>query len=320
VPASDSEPGQPPVASPADLARVRRLPGPPQPSRGRRLAEIETERARLALRSLVADPATDFTALDADEFFAALRCACQDSVVNAALITEVGRRLADGTAASRDLHQVLFTAGDDGGWGDVRCAAMAVVARRPHLAVEVVNLEIQRLGVAPVRVVESASAGGFTARASLDRDGVTVEGRPYVDTSKKRASQRAVVSLLAALVGVPAPGATGPEGASAPGSGASPVAGPRFGAAASAPDSQASASAPDSQASASAPDDPASVPAAPAMSSADLKAWLDYAVGQPEPDPEFAGQLSSGRLTTRALYLLLFEARARGWARHRATA
>jgi hypothetical protein len=227
------------------------------------------------------------------------------------LITEVGRRLADGTAASRDLHEVLFTAGDNGGWSAVRCAAMAVVARRPHLAVEVVNLEVQRLGVAPMRVVESAGEGGFTARASLDRDGVTVEGQPCVDTSKKRASQRAVVSLLAALVGVPAPAATGPEGASAPGSGASRVAGPRFGAAASAPDSQASASA---------PDDPASVPAAPAMSSADLEAWLDYVVGQPEPDPELAGQLSSGRLTTRALYLLLFEARARGWARHRATA
>lgn len=69
MPASDRVPAQPPVASPADLARVRRLPGPSQssqPSRGRRLAEIEKKRARLALRSLVADPTTDFTALDAD--------------------------------------------------------------------------------------------------------------------------------------------------------------------------------------------------------------------------------------------------------------
>jgi hypothetical protein len=48
-----------------------------RPSRGRRPAEIEKERARLAIRSLVGDPATDFAALDAEEFFAALRCACQ---------------------------------------------------------------------------------------------------------------------------------------------------------------------------------------------------------------------------------------------------
>ncbi len=305
MPASNRVPAQSPFASPADLARVRRPPAPSQPSqrsRGRRLAEIEKERARSVLRSLVADPATDFTALDADEFFAALKCACQDGTVNPALIAEVGRRLADGTAASRDLHQVLFAAGDDGGWSAVQSAAMAVVARRPHLAVEVVNLEVQRLGVAPMRVVESAGEGSFTARASLDRDGVTVEGQPYVDTSKKRASQRAVLSLLAVLVGVPAPAATGPEGASGQGSGSSQVSGLRFAAAASAPVG------------------PASVPAAPAMSPADLEAWLDYVVGQPEPDPELADQLASGSLTTRALYLLLFEARAQGWARHRATA
>ncbi|MFG2042501.1 SNF2-related protein [Dactylosporangium sp. NPDC048998] len=277
-----SVPDQSPIPSPAGLARVRRPPAPPQPSRDRRLAEIEKERARLALRSLVTDPATDFTALDADEFFAALRCACQDGVVNAALMAEVRRRLAEGTAASRDLHQVLFSAGHDGGWSDVRRAAMAVVARQPHLAVEVVNLEIQRLGVAPMRVIESAGEGGFTARASLDRDGVTAEGQPCFDTSKKRASQRAVVSLLALLVEVPAPAATGSEGASGPGS--------------------------------------AHVPVAPAMSPADLEAWLEYVVGRPQPDPELADQLASGRLTTRSLYLLLFEAPPQGWVRHRGRA
>ena len=51
-----------------------------------------------------------------------------------------------------DLHQVLFVAGDDVGWSDVRGAAMAAVARQPHLAVEVVNLEVQRLGLPPMRV------------------------------------------------------------------------------------------------------------------------------------------------------------------------
>ena len=73
---------------------------------------MENQRARRALRILVADPATDFAALDADAFFAALRCACQEGTVNRALIADLERRVAEGTATSRDLHQVLFTAGD----------------------------------------------------------------------------------------------------------------------------------------------------------------------------------------------------------------
>jgi superfamily II DNA or RNA helicase len=299
-------PAQPPrIPSPADLARIRLPPTPPrlsQPSRGRRLAEIEKERARRVLRCLVADPATDFAALDAGEFSAALRCACQDGTVNAALITEVGLRLADGTAASRDLHQVLFAAGDDDGWDRARGAAMAAVARQPHLAVEVVNLEVQRLGAPPMRVTETAGEGGFTARASLDRGDVTVEGQPCFDTSKKRASQGAAVALLAALVGIPVPAATGPVPDSRPGSGSSPALGQRSTVAVSARGGSASG------------------PAATAMSPADLEAWLDHVVSRPEPDPELADQLAAGRLTVRSLYLLLFEARPRGWGRHRADA
>jgi hypothetical protein len=41
-----------------------------RPSRGRRLADVEKERARLAVRSLVGDPVTDFAALDAEKFIA----------------------------------------------------------------------------------------------------------------------------------------------------------------------------------------------------------------------------------------------------------
>jgi superfamily II DNA or RNA helicase len=265
----------PRIPSPADLARVRLPPAPPQPSRGRRLAEIEKERAQHALRSLVAGPGTDFAALDAGEFSAALRCACQDGTVNPALIADAGRRLAGGAAASRDLQQVLFAAAGDA-WRDARHAAMAAVARHPHLAVEIINLEVQRLGVPPVRVTESAGEGGFTARASLARDGVTVEGQPCFDTSKKRASQQAAVSLLAGLTGIPVP--------------------------------------------ASARGGTASMPAAAAASATDLEAWLDHMVSRPEPGPELAGQLEAGRLTIRSLYLLLFEAGPRGWARHRADA
>ena len=245
--------------SPADLARIRRQPAPVRPSRGRRPAEVETERARVA---------------------------------------EAGRRIANGAAAARDLQLVLFAAGgagrsypagDDGGWDDggwdevgwdeVRRAALAAVARQPHLAVEVLSLEAQRRRVPPVRVSEAAGAGGFTALASFNRDGVTVEGQPCSDTNKKRASQRAVVSLLAMLVGIAPPPVGGPAG-----------------------------------------DSPASAPAAPAMSPADLEAWLDYMVGQPEPSPELAEQLRVGRLTTRSVYLLLFEAEPGGWGCHRSKA
>ena len=277
----------PRIPSPADLARARRPPAPPPPSRGRRLAEIEKERAQRALRALVTDPATDFTALDADEFFAALRCAGPDGTVNPALIAEVGRRLADGTAAAREVHQVLFAAGDDPGWEQARGAATAAVGRRPHLAVEVLTLEVQRLGTPPIRVTETAGAGGFTARAALERDGVTIEGQPCSDTSKKRAGQGAAMSLLTALTGIPVPalgGHSGPASAGRPASG------------------------------------PASGPVTPAIDPTDLEAWLDHVVSRPEPDPELADHLAAGHLTVRSLHLLLFEARPRGWRRHRARA
>jgi hypothetical protein len=264
------------------LARVRRLPAPPQSPRNRRLAEVEKERARSALRSRVADPATEFAAMDADEFFAVLRCACQEGLVNASLIAEVGRRMAAGEVTSRDLHQVLFGAGDGDRWRGVRGAAMAVVAGRLHLAVEVVNLEVQRVGGPPVRVVESAGDGGFTARASLDRGHLVTEGRPCFDTSKKRASQRAVVSLLAELAGVPVPAEIGSDGRPVP-----------------APARTASLAGP---------------------ATADVEAWLDYAVRRPEPDRLLAEQLVPEQLTARSIYLLLFEADPRGWARHRTDA
>src|SRR5262249_7848519 len=187
------------------------------------LAEVEKERARLAVRSVVGNPATDFAALDAEGFFAALRCACQEGLVSAGLVAEAGRRIADGVAGSRELHQVLFAAGDGGGWEEVRRAALATVAGQPHLAVEVVSLQAQRLGVRRVGGGGTAGEGGFTGWASLDRDGVTVQGQPCFDTSKKRASQRAVVSLLAMLVGIALPAVGGPVGDCGPRAGSPPV-------------------------------------------------------------------------------------------------
>jgi superfamily II DNA or RNA helicase len=299
----------PRIPSPADLARVRVPPAPPQPprpSRSRRLAEIEKERARRALQSLVADPAADFAALDADEFSAALKCACQEGTPNATLVAEAGRRLASGAPASRDLHQVLLTCRDDGEWSHARRLAMDAVTRRPHLAVEVVNLEIQRLHLSPMRVTESVSDQGFAARASLERDGVAVEGDLCFDTSKKRAGHKAAVSLLAGLARIPLP-EPGQAGDACPGRGPSPT--------------RARGAAPPATATGRVTS-PATTAAAAtsAMSPADVEAWLDHMVGRPEPDGELAGQLAVGRLTPRSLYLLLFEASPRGWERHRTSA
>ena len=287
------------------------------------------------MRTLVADPATDFAALDADAFFAALRCACQEGTVNRALIADVERRVAEGTATSRDLHQVLFTAGDDAAWQHARNAAMAAVAHQPHLAVEVVHLEVQCLGAPPPRMTalarspfntappgatatsaseelsatESADQGGFTAQASLDRGGVIVEGRPCCDTTKKRASQRALVSLLGELteipvdaaVGLPLPAGSEPTRPQGPGE--------------DTPSAPRRRPAPASRNGGESP-----TTAAPATSPEDVEAWLDHTVGRPEPDPELAAHLAAGRLTPRALYLLLFEADPSGWRQHRAHA
>ena len=89
------------MPTPADLARARPKPPPHQqkpapPPKGRIRADIEKERAQRALRSLVADPATDFAALPDDEFFAALKCACQDGIANPALIADAERRITSG--------------------------------------------------------------------------------------------------------------------------------------------------------------------------------------------------------------------------------
>jgi hypothetical protein len=63
----------------------------------------------------------------------------------------------------------------------------------------ITSREAGRLGVAPMQVTESAADGGFTAAASLERDGARVEGKAGYGGSKKTARQAAALSLLAAL-------------------------------------------------------------------------------------------------------------------------
>ncbi|MGH3272549.1 MAG: hypothetical protein ACRDN1_26295, partial [Trebonia sp.] len=200
----------PNTPTPADLARLRPRPEPPRPAppRGRRQADGEKERTLLAaLRTLVADPCAQFARLPADEFFAALKCACADDVTNPALVADAARRITGGEAGPRELHQVLFAARDHRAWARARELAMAAAGQAPATAVAVVELEAQRLRAAGMQVAESAASDGFAARAWLDRDGERVEGKAGYGSSKKAARQAAALSLLAALTGLVIPDA-----------------------------------------------------------------------------------------------------------------
>ena len=135
---------------------------------------MEKDRARQELRALLADPAAGFAALPGDEFFAALKQGRQDGIANPALSADCERRITFREAGPRELQQVLFAASDRHAWAGVRALALTAVGQVPGRAVAVVGLEAQRLGVAPVQVTESAADGGFTATASLERDGARV--------------------------------------------------------------------------------------------------------------------------------------------------
>ena len=239
---------------------------------------MEKDRARQELRALLADPAAGFAALSGDEFFAALKQACQDGTANPALIADCERRITSREAGPRELHQMLFAASDRHAWAGVRTLALAAAGQVPGTAVAVVGLEAQRLGVAPMQVTESAADGGFTATASLERDGARVEGKAGYGGSKKTARQAAALSLLAALTGLAVPADDDPPAA------------------------------------------PRDFPDDPGLRPADLESWLDYEVARPSPDPELATAVRPGKLTTRSVYLLLFEAEPRGWASARAAA
>ena len=100
---------------------------------------------------------------------------------------------------------MLFAARDRHAWAGVRAAALEAVVRGPAMAVAVVGLEAQRLGVAAMQVTESAAGDGFSARRASERDGVRIEGKTGYGSSKKTARQAAALSLLAALTGLAIP-------------------------------------------------------------------------------------------------------------------
>src|SRR6266700_7756505 len=95
----------PRLPTPLDFARVRPCPAQPPPPHSRRQAEMEKDRAHQELRALLADPATGFAALSGDEFFAALKQACQDGTATPALIADCERRTTSREAGPRGLHQ-----------------------------------------------------------------------------------------------------------------------------------------------------------------------------------------------------------------------
>lgn len=231
----------------------------------------------------MADPGTDFAALPADEFFGVLRYACQDDGASPALMTEAGRRIAAGESGPRELHQVLLVGGDREAWAEVRALAMEAAVRAPAMAVSVVGLEAQRLGLVGMDIAESVTDGRFTAEAALELDGGTRAAGSGHGSSKKAARQSAAVSLLAALAGL-AVSASGPLPGSEPlGAG------------------QAE-------------------PTAPGLTAAEIESWLDYEVSKPAPDEALLAAVRSGRLSARSVYLLLFETDGPGWAQARAAA
>lgn len=321
-----AQPPRPPA--PVDLARARPKPSPPKPSPPRsnepqrqrqpgdrkRFAEAEKERARRALRALVSDQATDFAAMPADDFFDALKLARDEGIANPALIADCERRTSAGQAGPRELHQVLFPgpgteAGTVGAWANACELAMAAVAGAPHDAVTVIGMEAQRAGGSGMTVTESTSGNGFAARAGLDRDGTRAEGDTIIDTSKKRARQRAALSLLSVLTRLRIPETadgrpSGFAGGSKPAVPADLTSSPSL-----APPASHSSCAPSPAAG-----------AAPKMTGAELESWLDYEITSLSPDPEFADAITPGNLTARSVYLLLFEAAPDGWRAGRAAA
>ncbi len=234
----------------------------------------------------MADPATDFAALPDDEFFGALKCACQDGIANPAMIADAERRITSAESGPRELHQVLFVARDHQAWGHVRERALEAAVRDPAMAVSVVSTEAQRLGVAGMRVTESEENSMFTATASLERDGTRVEGRQRQASNKKAARQAAALSLLSELAGL-----TELTGLAVPDH---------------EPDRGSAAS--------------AATGTAPRLTVDELELWLDHEVGKPKPDPELLGFVQTRALSVRSLYLLLFEADPQEWAEARTVA
>ena len=174
---------------------------------------MEKDRARQELRALRADPAAGFAALSGDEFFAALKQACQDGTANPALIADCERRITSREAGPRELHQVLFAASDRHAWAGGRALALAAADQVPGTAVAVVGLEAQRLGVAPMQLTELAADRGFTAAASLERDGARVEGKRATAAARRSRGRAAALSLLAALTGLAVPADDDPPAA-----------------------------------------------------------------------------------------------------------
>ena len=92
---------------------------------------MEKDRARREQGALLAHPAAGFAALSGDEFFAALKQACQDGTANPALIADCERRITSGGAGPRALHQVLLAASDRHVWAGGRALALAAAGQVP---------------------------------------------------------------------------------------------------------------------------------------------------------------------------------------------
>ncbi|MGH3259081.1 MAG: hypothetical protein ACRDOU_27410 [Streptosporangiaceae bacterium] len=116
---SQQSPGCLPAGSCPDPAAPRAITAAPEPAAGRDGG---------GLRALLADSAVGFAALSGDEFFAALKQACQDGTANPELIVDCERKITSREAGPRKLHQMLFAASDRHAWAGVRALALAAVS------------------------------------------------------------------------------------------------------------------------------------------------------------------------------------------------
>ena len=170
-------------------------------------AEAERAAARPATPTGPAGRGGPLAALDETAFSARLKDACVKDRRTTALRAEVLRRTAAGTMSLRDLRMVLLVAVNAEDWAPVREAAIARITRNPETARALVQLHTQLEMWPPAAFPETDDTpavtpigpGAFTARARIGLPGYEITGPARRGTSRQRARDKALTSLLALL-------------------------------------------------------------------------------------------------------------------------
>lgn len=131
-----------------------------------------------------------------------------DGRLSEALDEHLRGRLAAGSLSLQAMELVLFEAPWPA-WDDVRRLVFARLARNLHEAAGVAHVAVQAGCFEPVQFRDERAGPDhgpvFTSKAKARRGEDTVRGQPVRGKSAKAAQQRAVVNLLAALLGFDPP-------------------------------------------------------------------------------------------------------------------